>query len=192
MLAPHPAGRRMTEKDGRAGRLARSAQGTLPVTEGEHQLPPNCEGISMATSTQPSTGSGARLKDPLYSALIGLATLAILLQGVWAGLFLRYDGKRDHSQNWIDAHGHGADVAIGLTVIALVVAFVRLRARRDLLLGTVVLLVLLIIESYLGGQIVDHGKDSLTAVHIPLAMLIMGVAVWLPIRSQTGARRERG
>ena len=52
------------------------------------------------------------------------------------------------------------------------------------------LLVLLVVESYLGGEIVDHGKDSLTAVHVPLAMLIMAVAVWLPLRSRTGAGRD--
>lgn len=144
----------------------------------------------MSTSTAEPTGTTVRTKDPIYSVLIGLATLAILLQGLWAGLFLRYDGKRDASQNWIDAHGHGADVAIALTVIALIVAFVRLRSRKDLLIGTVVLLVLLVVESYLGGEIVDHGKDSLTAVHVPLAMLIMAVAVWLPLRSRTGAGRD--
>ena len=40
------------------------------------------------------------------------------------------------------------------------------------------------LESYLGGLIVDDGKDSLTAVHVPIAMIAMGVAVWLPLRSR--------
>jgi hypothetical protein len=173
-------------------RLSTAARGTLTKTSDDHQRRPTSEGTPVATSTAEPTASVTRSKDPLYSAVIGLATLAILLQAVWAGLFLRYDGKRDDSQNWVDAHGHGADVAIGLTVLALVVAFIRLRARKDLLVGTVLLLVLLIVESYLGGEIVDHGKDWLTAVHVPVAMLIMGVAVWLPLRSRTGARQQQG
>lgn len=140
------------------------------------------------TGTATRRGTTTRATDPAYSALIGLATLAILLQGVWAGIFLRYDGKRDDSQSWINAHGVGADVAIALTLLALIVTFVRLRTRKDLLIGTGVLLVLLAVEGYLGGRIVD-GADSLTAVHVPLAMLIMGVAVWLPVRSRTAARR---
>ena len=28
----------------------------------------------------------------------------------------------------------------------------------------------------------QDGKDTLTAVHVPLAMAIMGLAVWLPLR----------
>ncbi|MCU1592847.1 MAG: hypothetical protein JWO12_239, partial [Frankiales bacterium] len=33
------------------------------------------------------------------------------------------------------------------------------------------------------GQVRDHGKDSLTAVHVPLAMAIMGLAVWLSVKA---------
>ena len=118
----------------------------------------------------------------LYTVLIGLAGLAVLLQGLWAGIFLEHDGARDDSANWIDVHARGADVAIVLTVAALIVGFVQLRARRDLLLGTVALLVLLVVESYIGGLIRDNGKDTLTAVHVPLAMAMMALVVWLPLR----------
>ena len=30
------------------------------------------------------------VRSPLYSVLIGLTALAILLQGLWAGLFIHY------------------------------------------------------------------------------------------------------
>ena len=43
------------------------------------------------------------------------------------------------------------------------------------------------LEAYLGGLIRDDGKDALTAVHVPLAMAIMAVSVWLPLRAR--ARR---
>ena len=41
-------------------------------------------------------------------------------------------------------------------------------------------------EAYLGGLIRDAGKDTLTAVHVPLAMALMGLAVWLPLRARRG------
>jgi len=123
------------------------------------------------------------LAATLYTAVILLDVLAIFLQGLWAGLFLRHDGARDAAGNWIDVHATGGEVALALTVIATILAFVSLRPRKDLWLGGLVLVGLLIVESYLGGLIRDDGKDNLTAVHIPLAMLIMGTVVVLAARA---------
>ena len=80
-------------------------------------------------------------------------------------------------------HALGGEVAIVFAALAAAWALFRLRGRKDLLYGAIVLVVLLILEAYLGGLIRDDGKDSLTPVHIPLAMLLMGVAVWLPLRA---------
>ena len=118
-----------------------------------------------------------------FQALIGLAAIAILLQGLWAGIFLEHDGKRDDAENWVTVHAHGGEVAIALAALAAIAAFVLVRQRRDLWIGSAVLVVLLLVESYIGGQIVDNEKDSWTAVHVPLAMAIMGFAVWLPFRA---------
>jgi hypothetical protein len=123
-------------------------------------------------------------RSPLFSALVGLTTLAVLLQGLWAGLFLEHDGKRDAASGWIDVHARGADIAILLAAAATVTAFVKLRARRDLWGGSAALTVLLVLESYIGGLIRDQGKDTLTAVHVPLAMAIVALAVWLPVRTR--------
>jgi heme A synthase len=68
--------------------------------------------------------------------------------------------------------------------VALVIAWVKLRDRRDLLLGSTALVVLLVLESYIGGLIADDSQDSLTAIHVPLAMATMAVAVWLPLRAR--------
>ena len=103
-------------------------------------------------------------------------------------LFLEHDGQRDAASSWIDVHARGADLAILLAVLATAWAVWKLRPRRDLWVGSLVLAVLLVLESYLGGAIRDAGKDTLTAVHVPLAMLIMGVAVWLPARARSGRR----
>lgn len=125
----------------------------------------------------------ARRDLVLYAALTGLAGLAVVLQGLWAGLFLTHDGARDDSGNWIDVHARGAEVAIVLAALATLLAAIRLRAHASLWIGGVVLILLLVGESYLGGLIRDNGRDSLTGVHIPLAMAIMAVSVWLPLRS---------
>lgn len=141
------------------------------------------------TTTSPSTRVTGRPAAPSalrpYQALIGLAALAVLLQGLWAGIFLEHDGKRDDAQSWIDVHARGADVAIVLAALATVYAFVKLRERRELWLGTAALTVLLIGESYIGGLIVDKSKDTLTAVHVPIAMALMGLAVYLPLKART-------
>jgi len=83
-------------------------------------------------------------------------------------------------------------VAIVLAALATALAILKLRPRKDLWIGSGVLTVLLVLESYLGGLIRDSGKDSLTAVHIPLAMALMGLAVWLPFRVTRGRSRMLG
>ena len=142
------------------------------------------------TTTEPAiapaagrTAAGSRL----YDVLIGLCALAVLLQGLWAGIFLEHDGQRDDAGGWIDVHARGGEIALVLAVLATAVALWKLRSRRDLVIGRVVLVLLLALEAWLGGAIRDDGQDTLTAVHVPLAMAIMALAVWLPFR----ARRRR-
>ena len=124
----------------------------------------------------------------VFTVLVGLSGLAILLQGLWAGIFLEHDGQREAASTWIDVHQHGGEVALIAAAVAAVVGLVRLRRRRDLWIGAVVLTVLIALEAYLGGQIRDEGKDALTAVHVPLALAIMALAVWVLLR----ARRPAG
>lgn len=121
----------------------------------------------------------------LYNRLIGLTAAAVLLQGLWAGIFLEHDGRRDDASIWIDVHARGADLAILLAAAATVAAFLTLRARRDLWLGSSLLTLLLLVEAYLGGLIREQSKDTLTAVHVPLAMAIMGLVVWLTLRTRS-------
>jgi heme A synthase len=125
----------------------------------------------------------------LYASLIGLTALVILLQGLWAGLFIREGKDFDASSaqaSAVEVHDWGARVAIVLALASLAVAVWRLRDRRDLLAGTGALFVLLLVEAYIGGEIGDHG--SWPTVHIPLAMGLMGLSVWLPTRAVLGRR----
>ena len=144
----------------------------------------------MTTSTTESTQStrtpaaaGAE-RSPVFSALTGVAALAVLLQGLWAGIFLEHDGQRDAAGSWIDVHARGADVALLFAVLATAYALWKRRDRKDLWLGGIVFTVLIVLESYIGGLIRDDSKDTLTAVHLPLAMAIMAVSVWLPLRAR--------
>jgi hypothetical protein len=150
--------------------------------------------VATSTSSQSPTPSRTAPEDrerpsggPVFSSLLGLCAVAVLLQGLWAGIFLRFDGKRDASASWIDVHARGGEVALVLAVLATAWALWKLRSRVDLWLGSIVLVVLLAAESYIGGLIRDAGKDTLTAVHVPLALAIMGLVVWLPTRA---ARRR--
>ena len=140
----------------------------------------------MTTSTTDRATPVTRTGSPVYSALIGLSALVVLLQGLWAGIFLEHDGERDAASSWIDVHARGADLAILLGVLATGYALWKLRPRRDLWVGSLVFTVLLVLEAYLGGLVRDDGQDTLTAVHVPLAMALMGLAVWLPLRARRG------
>ncbi len=104
--------------------------------------------MSTSTTTHPSTGPddpfdvAARPVSRIYRVLIGLSALAVLLQGLWAGIFLQHDGQRDAASGWVEVHARGADVAIALAAAAAVTAFVTMRARKDLWVGAAVLTVL--------------------------------------------------
>ncbi|MBE7187870.1 hypothetical protein [Jatrophihabitans endophyticus] len=137
------------------------------------------------TTTSPKTGHDGALR--LFAALVGVTAVLIVLQGVWAGMFIR-EGQ-DNTHSWVEVHDWGARAAILVSLIAAVVAVVRLRSRRDLLIGSVALFVLLFVEAYVGGLIGD--SPAAETVHFPLALALVGLAVWLPIRSRA-ARRGTG
>jgi heme A synthase len=116
----------------------------------------------------------------LYRVFVGLAALGILLQGLWAGVFIR--PGQDYDSTWVFVHARGAEVTIACALIATAVVFWKMRARRDLLVGTGALVLLLAFEAYIGGEIFPNA--GLTALHIPLALALMALAVWLPLRSR--------
>lgn len=114
-----------------------------------------------------------------YRALIGLAALGIVLQGVWAGMFIRPGQANDGT--WVTVHARGAEVTIAVALAAAAVAVWRLRARRDLVLGTGALVVLLAFQAFIGGLVYDN--QGLTALHVPLAIALVTLPVWLLLRS---------
>ena len=106
--------------------------------------------MSSAEGT-PSVATPARERNPLFSALVGLASLGILLQGVWAGLFIHEN--HPFRDNWVTVHSIGGSVTGALALVAMIVALVKLRHRRDLVVGSIVFFLLLVLEIFLGGLI---------------------------------------
>ncbi|KLO63742.1 hypothetical protein AA983_03010 [Dermacoccus sp. PE3] len=137
----------------------------------------------MASST-PANSSAATAPTRTFAALVGVASLAVLLQGLWAGLFMSTPDTDPEKTPWLEVHSWCGKAAIGFALLATVWAFLKLRERTDLTFGALALTVLLILEADPGGLIVDEGKDVMAAVHVPLAMALMGLAVWLPLRAR--------
>ena len=136
------------------------------------------------TSSTPANSSAATAPTRTFAALVGVASLAVLLQGLWAGLFMSTPDTDPEKTPWLEVHSWCGKAAIGFALLATVWAFLKLRERTDLTFGALALTVLLILEAYLGGLIVEEGKDVMAAVHVPLAMALMGLAVWLPLRAR--------
>lgn len=136
------------------------------------------------TSSTPANSSAATAPTRTFAPLVGVASLAVLLQGLWAGLFMSTPDTDPEKTPWLEVHSWCGKAAIGFALLATVWAFLKPRERTDLTFGALALTVLLILEAYLGGLIVDEGKDVMAAVHVPLAMALMGLAVWLPLRAR--------
>jgi hypothetical protein len=133
-----------------------------------------------------TTETTTRKPHPVWSALVGLSSLGVLLQGLWAGLFLRR-GAGGRS-TWVAIHQHAGETTVLLALLATVAAVIWLRARRDLLIGTALLFALLVVELVLGYTIED--SSGAVAVHVPLALLLMGLVVWLPMAARRSTVRR--
>ena len=117
---------------------------------------------------------------PVFSALVGLTSLGVLLQGLWAGLLL---GTDDYG-TWVSVHQHAGEGTVVLAFLATVAAVVWMRSRTAVVAATAALFVLLLVE-YLLGYLADDASGTLV-VHVPLAMLLMGLAVYLPVLARRG------
>ena len=116
----------------------------------------------------------------IYAGLLSVVGVLIVLQGLWAGVFIR-EGQ-DFNDTWVTVHARGADLTILLSLIATVLAVRWFRQRRELLIGTVTLTALLAFEAYLGGLI--GTSPAVEAVHFPIALALVALAVWLPLHAR--------
>ncbi|WP_431218836.1 hypothetical protein [Leifsonia xyli] len=127
------------------------------------------------TSARPSTNARR-----IFAALAILTALGVVLQGVWAGIFLSSDNRPDA---WVHVHDIGAWVTTVLAAVTALWAIIALRRDRPLVVGSILLVLLVAGEAHLGGMITDDGQDAITAIHVPLAMALLALAVWLPVHA---------
>jgi hypothetical protein len=138
--------------------------------------------MSERTGSDSHGGGPLARSGPVFAALVGLTTLAILLQAVFAGEFVDRSGRA----GWLSAHNANADVTVALAVITAVYAIVVLRRRAPaLMVGAIVLAVLVGAQTAIGHAITDNGDDGLLVIHVPLAMLVFGLAIWLSAKSRS-------
>ncbi|MGB8962215.1 MAG: hypothetical protein WCC38_09705 [Pseudonocardiaceae bacterium] len=115
----------------------------------------------------------------------GLTLLGVLLQAVWAGEFIDRHGRHD----WVTVHEIGAFVVVVLALATAVTAIALRRASSALTYGALGLLVLIVVQTGLGEAITKGNANELITAHIPIAVLIFGLGVYL---SGVGARLRRG
>lgn len=113
-----------------------------------------------------------------YAILNGLVLLGVLLQGLSAGgLMGRLGGPA-----WLALHRITAFVVVILSLAEAVLAATTLRGRRPIVVAwSFALFALLVIQTALGQAISDGHERALVAIHVPLAMLIMGVGACLSV-----------
>jgi hypothetical protein len=140
----------------------------------------------MTTGTRPVTQPPPPATRALraYSILNGLVLAGVVLQGLWAGGFIGHlDGAI-----WLQLHRFTAYTLVIVALAAAIVAAVTQRRHRAITGGSAALFILVAIEAELGHEISGGGPAALTAIHVPNAMLITGLAAGLTI---TAARARR-
>ena len=110
-----------------------------------------------------------------YTTLIALATLTIVVQGFLFAAFYN-EGKR----GFIDVHSLVADISLLVVVLIITPVAFLARFRRDRRIGwlTLILAVLWFAQYAVGFGIEEYVR-WLEMIHIPLAFLIFGLALYL-------------
>ncbi|HEU4979917.1 MAG TPA: COX15/CtaA family protein, partial [Solirubrobacterales bacterium] len=96
-------------------------------------------------------------------------------------------------ENRLIEFAHRALAGVVVVLIALLCwrAYQELRSRRWALRGSVAAGVLVLAQAGLGGLTVEHGlEDELVAAHLGLAMLLLGLLLWLSARARADAAEE--
>jgi hypothetical protein len=146
------------------------------------------EGSTITISPSPAPAEDPAPGVRLFAAVTGLTSLAILAQAVLAGQFI---GKR-HQHTLIDAHGMVGNVTVLLALLTVIAAWRLAPERRGaLLVGSIVLFVLIVVQTIIGHIITDGHHPGLIVVHVPLALLVFGLTVWLSVQAAVISRAAR-
>ncbi len=110
------------------------------------------------------------------SAVVGVLSLLILVQAITGGVIAR---EASH-KGVIDAHQGLAYLVAVLAVATVVIALLMWQGRTGgqvVVAESVALLVCVIIQIGIGQQIGKAGHSALLAIHVPLALIIFGIAL---------------
>lgn len=114
---------------------------------------------------------------------IGLSAVFVVFQYFTSGEFITDGIPHDTRELWTNLHGFGAYPVMVFALVATLVAFARLRVARRLPVATAVYFAATVVQWLLGHAISTLGIDSLTPVHVVVAAIVIGLAVWLSVRS---------
>lgn len=136
----------------------------------------------MSPNSSAAVGQPSPTAVKSIAAIVGVLSLGVLVQAVTAGVFVR----EQHRDGWINAHSGLAYLIALLALAAVVVAVGMWRGKVGasvVMAETVALLVAVVIQIAIGQQIGDLDKagthPGLLAIHIPLALIIFGLALHL-------------
>jgi hypothetical protein len=125
---------------------------------------------------------------PLFASLAGLTSLGIFLQAISAGQFM--SGHSHHT--WVNVHSIIGNATLLVALVTAVVATVQLRKVAGSLVGwTWGLFVLLVIQVGTGQLVANHHKGWV-GLHVPVALIVFGLTVWLSVRSALLRRQLSG
>jgi hypothetical protein len=140
-----------------------------------------------AAAQTPAPAAPAPRGLRVFNALIGVTTLGIFLQAITAGEFV----SQEHRGGWIAVHNIIANVTILVALATAVVGLVLVRATDKVLAwSSLILFVLLVLQTVLGHLITEGEADGWIGVHVPLAFVIVALAVWLAVRGAQVRRRS--
>jgi heme A synthase len=131
---------------------------------------------SIDTSATPVSSRTIRL----FAALTGVTSLLIFLQAVTAGEFVSQEDR----DPWIDVHSIVGNITLIVALAVAIFTVIVFRAgHRVLMWASIALFVLLLIQTVLGHLITDAKQDGWIGVHVPLALVVFALTIWLSIRS---------
>jgi lipopolysaccharide export LptBFGC system permease protein LptF len=121
--------------------------------------------------------------------LTRITSLLIFGQAFTAGQFV----SQDNRDAWIIVHGVMATATLLAGCLAALYAIVVLRrTARVETVGSIVLFVLLVLQTITGRLITAEHMHGLIGVHVPLALVVFAGTVALSLRTTAHLRRSAG
>jgi ABC-type uncharacterized transport system permease subunit len=126
----------------------------------------------MSTPAQPRRSRAARA----FAPLAGATSLLILCQAVTAGRFI----ADEHNKIELEVHSGVGYLTVLVAIATAVVAVIAFRnTSRILVWASAALAVFTAVQLVIGKLITDAEQDGWIVVHVPLALIVFGLTIWL-------------